>query len=201
MDNSPFARLSPELRNNIYELALHNSDGDIELDSLGCSNQLTRTCRQIRIETRAMFYAANEFRVTLLGSICGFPVGRSCKTADLLETLLHRLGPELVGRIPYLNVAIHDTSSRNVYSLKALRKCPTADAMIEKLPGLVGGIMWKRLPDFGEWGKDEGTWGFPERVYQLYQRLGLGALVIEEFCLSNGWRSVEFSALPLGTAS
>lgn len=74
MDTSHLARLPAELRNAIYAYILRYDDGPIELlpghvgrvqtqshvrhDKLLA---LTRTCREIRQDTRLMFFALNEF--------------------------------------------------------------------------------------------------------------------------------------------
>ncbi|KAK5114558.1 hypothetical protein LTR85_010135 [Meristemomyces frigidus] len=96
MDNSPFARLPPELRNRIFDLALTRSNGcRIELDQMQNYNQLTRTCRQIRAETHAVFYSQNDF---LVGS--DYDNKWVCKFRELLRLL----GAEIVGRIKVLHI-------------------------------------------------------------------------------------------------
>ncbi|KAK5124311.1 hypothetical protein LTR85_002014 [Meristemomyces frigidus] len=66
MDNSPLARLPPELRNDIYELALtHDRPYIIPTEQRrrsGLSGRgLMRTCRTVRAETTLLFYASNDF--------------------------------------------------------------------------------------------------------------------------------------------
>jgi len=73
MDNSALARLSPDLRNYTYELALQNLrsrpvednyENDfltIPLEETKTHNGLTRTCCQIRAEARPMFWSTNDF--------------------------------------------------------------------------------------------------------------------------------------------
>lgn len=64
MDNSPFGRLSAELRNRIYELVLvHKSV--IPLENSFRANNLARTCHQMRCETTVMFWASNRFLICL----------------------------------------------------------------------------------------------------------------------------------------
>ncbi|KAF2722187.1 hypothetical protein K431DRAFT_284131 [Polychaeton citri CBS 116435] len=64
MDTSPFIRLSPELRNLIYEYTFtsrykhHLTDGN-------CQHSLTKTCRQIRQEALGMFYTHTRFNAHL----------------------------------------------------------------------------------------------------------------------------------------
>ena len=60
MDNSHFGRLSAELRNKIYELALTRNTW-IFLEDISSANQLTKTCRQMRREAAIMFWASNRF--------------------------------------------------------------------------------------------------------------------------------------------
>lgn len=71
MDSSPFSKLSAELRNEIYELALSfentifiTNTSDYRLkSSTKHPTALLQTCRQIRAEATKMFYANNAFRV------------------------------------------------------------------------------------------------------------------------------------------
>lgn len=71
MDASPLNKLPAELRNNIYELALHNPGG-IDIDVMFANKiitaqasqqllALTETCKQIRQESLPLFYATNTF--------------------------------------------------------------------------------------------------------------------------------------------
>jgi len=76
MESSSLNKLPPELRNSIYELALCPAE-DITFSMLGDSRlmsnpsptqrvlALTATCKQIRDECLLMFYAQNEFHVTM----------------------------------------------------------------------------------------------------------------------------------------
>lgn len=61
MDNSPFARLSAELRNKIYEFVLVEIKPRVELHQFPSSNNLTKTCRQIRRESSLIFWSSNHF--------------------------------------------------------------------------------------------------------------------------------------------
>ncbi|KAK4546299.1 hypothetical protein LTR36_001976 [Oleoguttula mirabilis] len=83
MDHSPLARLPAELRDDIYERALHQDwpirapwypketvgvDIDTIIDTAAYSEQavaLTRTCKQIRRESLGLFYSTNIFHITL----------------------------------------------------------------------------------------------------------------------------------------
>lgn len=104
MDNSRFADLPAELRNEIWELAM---DPNTPVGILAHPNKLVftnaktkyalpHTCKQIRAEALAMFYAQQEFRVrTWQFSSAGCPglawdkhpdemVGAACKRRILL---------------------------------------------------------------------------------------------------------------------
>lgn len=87
MNNSPFARLAPELRNHIYELALTDDapvvvKGHIPASAFGPpqvwaltnSRQLalTQTCGQIREETVQMFHTSNAFTVLVRTKPCQY---------------------------------------------------------------------------------------------------------------------------------
>ncbi|KAK4499639.1 hypothetical protein PRZ48_010157 [Zasmidium cellare] len=77
MDNSPLAKLSPELRNRVYEYALIFDDTQLHVTAdhynakMHTTNEcaqlrplaLTTTCRQIRQETSQMFYHYNTFNI------------------------------------------------------------------------------------------------------------------------------------------
>ena len=88
MENSPFAKLAPELRNRIYELVLYKQEGfHFTEDEFGdphtvchpsprpnsyerCSNTvnrhllaLTQVCRDIRSESSSLFFSINAFRI------------------------------------------------------------------------------------------------------------------------------------------
>lgn len=68
MDNSPFSRLSAELRNKIYIFTLVEED-PIELaapsSDFKIRTALARTCRQLRQESLSLFYASNDFIITI----------------------------------------------------------------------------------------------------------------------------------------
>ncbi|KAM3417275.1 hypothetical protein BST61_g5531 [Cercospora zeina] len=74
MENSPFNKLSAELRNKIYELALaHDTPLAVckkhpDPDSTAVQPPLTRVCRQIRDEALGMFYQFNTFVMELISS-------------------------------------------------------------------------------------------------------------------------------------
>ena len=97
MESSPLQRLPPELRNQIFALALAASHS-IDLKKIHEGVALLRTCKQTREETYAMFYAGNDFRYVFVQNsddgvkkLCGF---------------LHRLGPSMIRIMGSLRVAI-----------------------------------------------------------------------------------------------
>lgn len=95
MESSPFAKLSPELRNEIYELALRSNRTTLELRDMKNYNGLTQTCRQIRTECQAMLYALNNFAFTTsnrrLAKFCAF---------------LEALGPTVIPQLRSLRLLI-----------------------------------------------------------------------------------------------
>ncbi|KAK4888661.1 hypothetical protein LTR27_012447 [Elasticomyces elasticus] len=69
MDKSPLSLLPPELRNLIYEIALHEPDGIVletaqgKLTAPANTLALARTCRRLRNETHELFFDRNDFTV------------------------------------------------------------------------------------------------------------------------------------------
>ena len=61
MDKSPLSRLSPELRNNIYERALFERRPVSISKNFWTEPALLRTCKQIREEAELLFYSMNNF--------------------------------------------------------------------------------------------------------------------------------------------
>lgn len=68
MDASPIAKLSAELRNEIYSLALYD---DEPRNLLTDHPPLLQTCRQIRNECHLVYYALNTFTMTITGDTQG----------------------------------------------------------------------------------------------------------------------------------
>ena len=75
MEASPFAKLSAEIRNMIYEHALRVPIPIVLEADERCKkfarksvrasvNALTKTCREIRLDTTEMFYALNDFTIS-----------------------------------------------------------------------------------------------------------------------------------------
>lgn len=61
MDKSILGRLSPELRNRIYELALFEQRPVSVSKNSWIEPALLRTCKQIREEAELLFYSTNDF--------------------------------------------------------------------------------------------------------------------------------------------
>ncbi|KAK3676783.1 hypothetical protein LTR78_003560 [Recurvomyces mirabilis] len=57
MDASPFAKLSPELRNIIYELCCHHGEIRIDKERANPQAAMTRVCQQIRKESLLLSYS------------------------------------------------------------------------------------------------------------------------------------------------
>ncbi|KAK3712167.1 hypothetical protein LTR37_009258 [Vermiconidia calcicola] len=64
MENSHFGRLSPELRNTIYSLALFERRPVAVSKNFSVEPPLLRLCKQIRQEAELIFYAINDFSAT-----------------------------------------------------------------------------------------------------------------------------------------
>lgn len=91
-----FGRLSPELRNRIYDLTVAHFDAyrrtrGLVLGNIRCYNSWTRTCRQIRGETHDMFYASH--------SLCA-SADEFYREAEFrrFRALLQLLGPDIASR-------------------------------------------------------------------------------------------------------
>ena len=68
MENSPFNKISAELRNRIWDLTVTTSTPGKPLIVGTCSATppaITLTCKQIRNESRLTFYADNDFEVLI----------------------------------------------------------------------------------------------------------------------------------------
>lgn len=95
MDNSPLKRLPAELHNRIYGLVFSDRQHRLPLDHLSKYSGLTQTCREICIETRALFFAAYKFHYVFTNEVAEFP--QPC-------LLLRSLGPGILSQIPELVV-------------------------------------------------------------------------------------------------
>lgn len=92
MEHSPFARLSPELRNEVYKLCFDEDRNRLsEYPFTGIYNykdsvSLTQACRFIRAECRAMFWSSRTTSLTIARE----------KHAKQLCNFLKALGPDVV---------------------------------------------------------------------------------------------------------
>lgn len=114
MDHSPLARLAPELRNRVYELALTHSDRIKPLNGshhaeLADHNQLTSTCRQVRTETLGMFYAVITFALSAQNSFEIF------WQIHRLRSLIHRLDPRILSQIGRIDVGMTALIKNHLY--------------------------------------------------------------------------------------
>ncbi|KAF7191047.1 hypothetical protein HII31_07562 [Pseudocercospora fuligena] len=106
MDQSPFFRLSPELRNLVYEYALTQSDGPADL--LEQQPGLTMTCRKIRQECLLLHYSLNIFELEAPNNTSQALV--NCLRSSILHT---SIGAAKVRSMPKLNVIYHLSSLEN----------------------------------------------------------------------------------------
>ncbi|KAK3658721.1 hypothetical protein LTR56_001592 [Elasticomyces elasticus] len=117
---TPFGLLPAEIRNRIYELAITHQGsqslrtgfqrpGDcIDIAKVDEFNQLTCTCRQLRQETHAMFYATNLFEVHIAADtdvVQEYEFLESKITVLNLGVLFLTLGPATVASIPCLLIS------------------------------------------------------------------------------------------------
>ena len=110
MESSSFARLPPEIRNEIFELAF-TSYGPAPL--LGFDPSLTRTCHQIRTECLPMYYACNDFELNISGDETTLAsVSLAMAMAPVIRKLEHsRL--DLLQHIPRLHVNCATSTPRD----------------------------------------------------------------------------------------
>lgn len=131
MDHSPFRRLSPELRNEIYDLVSYNDRGVfIELHHLGsytyewrlkprtCFLQplaLTEVCTEMRREARGAFLAVNNVSmiVPMLMHKPPRDYPKPIAFADMVKVWLKRLGPIEQGAIKTLELDVGTWHIRN----------------------------------------------------------------------------------------
>ena len=92
MDGSILARLSPELRNRVYEYVF-TSDYAVTLRKGLAQHALTKTCRQIRQETMPMYMSLTRFNAHLDDG-----------PATPLARWLRAVGPEMALLIAEINV-------------------------------------------------------------------------------------------------
>lgn len=107
MENSPLGRLSAELRNQISELVLVR-DRDIELMYAAGHNKLSKTCRQMRRETTAIFWNANKFTESNACCYSDFGGIRSYRRSQRIGVLFTMLGKDIVSCFQKLECRLGD---------------------------------------------------------------------------------------------
>ncbi|KAF2480888.1 hypothetical protein BDY17DRAFT_201991 [Neohortaea acidophila] len=106
MDNSPFARLSPELRNMIWKLAV-TQNRPISLDCYeNPEPPITRVCEQIRQESIGLFYGGNIF-LESLGNAQYF-------ANEELRASYEAIGPERYGLIRQFEIWTDNVSETQI---------------------------------------------------------------------------------------
>ena len=109
MNESPFSKLAPELRNSVYELVMSDDspvcititeDGkrvarDVD-SSIAHGVALTATCKQMRDECTQLFYACNEFHFTSVEALDTF-----CEIIGPLNVKVMQSKPVYPFRITY----------------------------------------------------------------------------------------------------
>ncbi|USW53638.1 hypothetical protein Slin15195_G069570 [Septoria linicola] len=141
MESSPLVLLPPELRNRIYESVLKDNCA-IVLSGIKNRNQLTRTCREVREECWKMFWALNEFRLTVL------PEDDKTKLAHWIFDLLYHRLDTVLPLIPSMSITIWHHGHAwwiQVLHARAFEDIAVADGC--------------RRPNLGEWAAigDAGT--------------------------------------------
>jgi len=99
---SLLAKLSPEIRNLIYELALIE-EADVEI-TVNREAGLSETCRQIRQEFLGLYYSLNTFRAMVFG--------RDYCALDFIKRWLTHLGSRSCRHIRkvYIDLALDEAS-------------------------------------------------------------------------------------------
>ena len=94
MDNSPFNKLSAELRNSIYNLVMVSDNKSLRIGNDSAKQPpITRVCKQIRSECLFMFYAQYDFCITIITSAFYLGIGTfKVKAGTTLWTMNNWLG-------------------------------------------------------------------------------------------------------------
>lgn len=119
MDHSPLARLPPELRNKIYEIALTQEKPVARFHPYisrardHCTHRLalTRTCKQIHAESSQLFYSCNTFKLIAQSS--------DGKALTCLDSLVSRLGEANTAAMRRLQINLF-MPHRNLSSLRSI---------------------------------------------------------------------------------
>lgn len=131
MDYSPIGKLSPELRNMIYELVVGNAHVKISCDWHRTSDYspkkpvisglqrnhlaLTKTCKQIRVESISYFYSTSAFTITVAPSVDDRRSSRSQVALLHLHASLNSIGPKHARMMKTVDLAITFFDTRAIY--------------------------------------------------------------------------------------
>ncbi|GIZ42236.1 hypothetical protein CKM354_000551200 [Cercospora kikuchii] len=107
-EKSPLLRLSPELRNLIYEFALTEPTSQ-EACILLPQPALTRTCNRIRQESLLLYYTLNDFHLSIPRDAAYLIAQALCKSHFLTTE-----GRRIVQSIPLLKITYHLSSMENM---------------------------------------------------------------------------------------
>lgn len=107
METSPLARLSPEIRNAIYEFTF-TSEYAVTLRDKGILHPLSSTCRQLRAETLHMYLALTTFNAHLDDGPA-LPLAQWLQTLGRERCLL--LGEVNIWDMHMLNATVHGAES------------------------------------------------------------------------------------------
>ncbi|KAF2215876.1 hypothetical protein CERZMDRAFT_81966 [Cercospora zeae-maydis SCOH1-5] len=108
-EQSPLLRLSPELRNLIYEYALTEPTSQ-EPNLLLPQPALTRTCDRIRRESLLLYYALNNFHLPIPRD-AAYPIAQALSKPYFL---LATQGRRMIQAIPLLKITYHLSSIENM---------------------------------------------------------------------------------------
>ena len=132
MDTSPFACLPAETRNQIWELALTDSDS-ISLRCLPGKNALAETCYQVYHETRVMFFACNT--LTYNQSSSDAPVAGFGGPVAKVASFLNKLGGPIVGNIKCLRIE-STYWTMEIENMRLVGR-PTARCLVPPMPHIL----------------------------------------------------------------
>ena len=110
MEKSPFCLLSPELRNNMYQLALYERRPVAISAHFWTEPALLRSCRQVWEEAKLMFYAVNAFTSILRPRVdCDWTLPRWLQQRSAQELALIKSLKAMI-EMPAYSVATQPTT-------------------------------------------------------------------------------------------
>ncbi|KAI6820350.1 hypothetical protein KC340_g13332 [Hortaea werneckii] len=126
MEASPFARLSAELRNQIWTYAFYQPDGfyldlqddEYELPQKGHQIALIKTCRQINTETTLLLYNINKFLFLMP------PVDKYNMVCQCMQDWLCAVGPAKANVITEVCVHLGHLAETAGYYREDIHKGP-----------------------------------------------------------------------------